>query len=60
MDAYGYEFDGSSQRTLIAENSWSFQHGDFLNSSTGALERNGIAWGTAWQRKGFISLGCAG
>jgi hypothetical protein len=41
MDAYGHEIDGSSERTVTTENPWSFQHGYFLTSSTGALERNG-------------------
>jgi hypothetical protein len=43
-----------------AESPWSFQQGDFLTSSTGALERNGTTLRIAWQRKVFISWGCAG
>jgi hypothetical protein len=60
MDAYGHEIDGSSERTVIVENPWSFQHGYFLTSSTGALERIGTSIGTDWHRNGFIYLGCAG
>jgi hypothetical protein len=43
MDAYGNESNGSSQRTVTTENIWSFQHGHFLTSSTGDLERNEIS-----------------
>jgi hypothetical protein len=42
------------------ENPWSFKQGDFLISSTGAMEGNGTASRNAWQRKVFISLGCEG
>jgi hypothetical protein len=42
------------------KNPWSFQQGDFLNNRTGALEKNGITSKIAWDRKVFISLGCAG
>jgi hypothetical protein len=41
MDAYGHDIDGSSERTVTTKNPWSFQHGYFLTSSNGALERNG-------------------
>jgi hypothetical protein len=33
MDSYGHDIDGSSERTVIDENPWSFQHGDVLTSS---------------------------
>jgi hypothetical protein len=42
------------------KNPWSFQLGDFLTSSTVALERNGTTLGIGWQRKVFIYLGCPG
>jgi hypothetical protein len=41
------------------ESSWNFQLGYFLTSSAGSLSRNGTTSGTAWQRKVFISRGCA-
>jgi hypothetical protein len=59
MDSCGNEIDGSYERTVRTENPWSFQHGYFLTSSIGALERNETTRGTAWKIKGFISLGCA-
>jgi hypothetical protein len=43
MDSYGCDIDGSFERTVIAKNPWSFQHGYFLTSSPGALERNGTS-----------------
>jgi hypothetical protein len=41
MDSYLHEIDGSFERTITIENTWIFQHGDFLISSTRDLERNG-------------------
>jgi hypothetical protein len=43
MDTCVNEIDGSSQSTVTTENPSSFHDGDFLTSSTGALERNGTA-----------------